>query len=148
MAEGLLIRAAEESDAASLSFLLSELGHPVDEAGAADRLRALSAAGPLFGAFVAVAGGEVVGVVTAFGTPVLHRLRPVGRISVLVVRSTHAGRGAGSALLRHAEAFLSALGCGRVELTSADHRVAAHEFYRHRGYDRQGLRFTRALQGS
>jgi GNAT superfamily N-acetyltransferase len=71
----------------------------------------------------------------------------VGRVSVLVVARPHAGQGIGSALLRHAEQFLVELGCGRIEVTSASHREAAHGFYRARGYVQQGVKFTRETSG-
>jgi len=97
--------------------------------------------------FVAVRDAAVIGLVSAFSTPVLHRALPVGRVSVLVVARPHAGQGIGSALLRHAEQFLADLGCGRLEVTSASHREAAHRFYRERGYAQQGVKFTREVSG-
>ncbi len=140
-----LLRPARPADAGALSSLLAELGHPLDPGLVADRLEAIARAGELHGAFVAAVDEEVVGVVTAFATPVLHRPDPVGRVSVLVVRSGLSGQGIGSALLAHAERFLARLGCTRVELTSAVHRTAAHGFYQRRGYEQQGLRFVRSL---
>ena len=88
-----------------------------------------------------------IGLVSAFSTPVLHRALPVGRVSVLVVAQPHAGQGIGSALLRHAEQFLVELGCGRIEVTSASHREAAHGFYLARGYLQQGVKFSREIPG-
>jgi GNAT superfamily N-acetyltransferase len=138
------IRPAQDEDAPAISALLDELGHPLAPAAVRtqlDRLRAWSQCFTL----VAVARGEVVGLVSGFATPVLHRERPVGRISALVVRGSEAGRGIGTQLLRAAERSLEDLGCARLEVTSAEHREAAHRFYLARGYRKQGLRFSREI---
>ncbi len=144
---GLEIRAAHQDDASAISELLTELGHPLEPALARGQIARIQALAPNHAVFVAVKDGAVVGLVSAFSTPVLHRALPVGRVSVLVVARTHAGQGIGSALLRHAEQFLVELGCGRIEVTSASHREAAHAFYRTRGYALQGVKFTREVPG-
>lgn len=138
------VREGREDDAAALSALLSQLGHPLPQEQVAANVRTLLST-PGHGTFVAVLRERVVGVVTAFVTPVLHRPRPVGRVSVLVVHEALAGHGIGAHLLRHAEAFLNGRGCLRVEVTSADRREAAHRFYLKNGYERQGVRFSRDL---
>ena len=138
------IRPVHEDDAAALAELLAQLGHPLALDQVAANVRALLAS-PGYGTFAAVLEERVVGAVSAFATPVLHRPRPVGRVSVLVVDEALTGRGIGAALLGHAEEFLRALGCARIEVTSATHREAAHRFYRQHGYAQQGLRFSREL---
>jgi GNAT superfamily N-acetyltransferase len=139
----LQIREAEDSDAEAISTLLSELGHPLDAASVLANLKALRARSPDFTALVALLHGTVIGLVTAFSSPVLHRPRPVGRVSILVVNASHTGHGVGSALLNRAEVFLIGRGCARIELTSAAHRHLAHEFYLRRGYQQQGVRFAK-----
>ena len=142
---GLEIRAAEPNDANAISALLTELGHPLEPALALTQIARIQALAPNYAVFVAVKDAAVIGLVSAFSTPVLHRALPVGRVSVLVVAGSHAGQGIGSALLRHAEQFLVDLGCGWIEVTSASHREAAHRFYRERGYAQQGVKFTRDI---
>jgi GNAT superfamily N-acetyltransferase len=144
---GLEIRAARQDDAGAISALLTELGHPLEPALARAQVARIHALAPGYAILVAVKDGAVVGLVSAFSTPVLHRALPVGRVSVLVVDRPHAGQGIGSALLRHAEEFLIELGCGRIEVTSASHREAAHGFYRARGYLQQGVKFSREIPG-
>lgn len=144
---GLEIRAASQDDAGAISDLLTELGHPLEPALARIQIARMQALAPNYGVFVAVKGGGVIGLVSAFSTPVLHRALPVGRVSVIVVARPHTGQGIGSALLRHAEEFLAELGCGRIEVTSASHRDAAHRFYRERGYAQQGVKFSREIAG-
>ena len=141
------IREAQEDDSGSISVLMAEMGHPLETETVSANLRAMQALAPLYGTFVAVRDGSVVGVVAAFTSSVLHRPHPVGRISVLVVTRAFAGQGIGSALLRQAETFLRDLGCGRFEVTSAAHRQEAHDFYRRRGYTQQGVRFAREFDG-
>jgi len=141
------IRAARSDDARAISDLLTELGHPLEPALALTQIARIQALAPSYAVFVAVQDAAVIGLVSAFSTPVLHRALPVGRVSVLVVAGSHAGRGIGSALLRHAEQFLADLGCGWIEVTSASHREAAHRFYRERGYAQQGFKFTREIAG-
>ena len=138
------IRTAVETDAAAISGLLRELGHPLEPALVAARITELSRVLPPHGVFVATIEGVVVGVATAFASPVLHRAEPVG-ISVLVVSSSSIGTGVGSALLLHVGAFLRGHGCERIEVTSAAHRHLAHEFYRRRGYEQQGVRLSKAI---
>lgn len=138
-----LLRDAVPEDASDISALLEELGHPLSPDHVARQLGLIRECGRAYFVVVATAGERAVGVVSGFATPVLHREHPVGRISVLVVARSHAGKGLGSTLLREADERLRAQGCGRIELTSAAHRSEAHEFYRRKGYQQQGLRFTR-----
>jgi GNAT superfamily N-acetyltransferase len=144
---GLEIRAAHRDDANAISDLLTELGHPLEPALALAQIARIQALAPTYAVFVAIKSGAVVGLVSAFSTPVLHKALPVGRVSVLVVTRAYAGQGIGSALLRHSEQFLAGLGCGRIEVTSASHREAAHAFYLARGYAQQGVKFTREVLG-
>jgi GNAT superfamily N-acetyltransferase len=145
--DGPEIRPAGQDDANAISELLTELGHPLEPALARTQIARIQALAPNHAVFVAAADAGVIGLVSAFSTPVLHRALPVGRVSVLVVARAHAGQGIGSALLRRAERFLVELGCGRIEVTSASHREAAHRFYRERGYTQQGVKFTREVPG-
>jgi len=139
------IRAARQDDAEAISDLLTELGHPLEPALARTQIARIQALAPSHAIFVAVREAGVIGLVSAFATPVLHRALPVGRVSVLVVAQSQAGQGIGSALLRHAEGFLGGLGCGVIEVTSGSHREAAHRFYRERGWAQQGVKFTREI---
>lgn len=140
-----LLRDAVPEDAPVIGALLGELGHPLAPEGVALQLRQISAFGNGYFVIVAVSKQRVVGAVSGFATPVLHREASVGRLSVLVVAHSHAGQGIGSLLVRAAEERFRAQGCGRVEVTSAGHRSEAHEFYRRKGYRQQGVRFAREL---
>ncbi|MBL8752122.1 MAG: GNAT family N-acetyltransferase [Planctomycetes bacterium] len=139
------IRAATVDDAAELARLFVELGHPaaVDELVA--RWPAFTAAGNA--ALVAAAAEGLVGLATLHRMHVLHRPRPVGRITALVVDARFRGAGVGTALVAAAERQLAAAGCGLVEVTSNLTRGAAHAFYERLGYARTSYRFARPPGG-
>jgi GNAT superfamily N-acetyltransferase len=141
------IRELQEGDSGAVSGLLFELGHPVDPETVSLNLRRIRNLSPLHRSFVAVRGDAVVGLISAFASPVLHRPHPIGRISILVVTAAVTGQGIGTALLLQAEAFLRNFDCDRIEVTSASHRLETHDFYRRRGYLQQGVRFAREFKG-
>jgi hypothetical protein len=115
------IRAAVASDAAEIARLLTALGHATDTEEVAGRWPAWSAAGN--GALVAVApGGGLAGLATLHQTHVLHRPRPVGRITALVIDP--------SVLL---------------EITCHMRRTDAHRFYERIGYEKTSLRFAKTI---
>lgn len=137
------LREARPRDAAVLARLIVELGYEVTEADVRRRLKQLRKAGepPL----VADLDGPI-GLLTWHVTPVLHRPRPVGRITMFVVADAARGEGLGSRLLEAAEARLREAGCGLVEVTSNMRRSRAHGFYEKHGYDRTSYRFAKTLQ--
>ena len=137
------VREAMPRDAAALTGLIRELGYEATEAEVRKRLAALRKRGepPL----VADRDG-VIGCLTWHVRIMLHRPRPVGRISMMVVTERARGGGVGAALLEAAEARLHALGCGLVEVTSNMKRMRAHAFYERRGYERTSYRFAKLIQ--
>ena len=140
-----VVREARLEDAAGLAQLILELGYDVSEADVAARLPQLFGLGlpPL----VAEAD-ELIGCLTMSMTMVLHRPRPVGRISMLVVTEKLRGGGVGRALVAAAEAFLTERGCGLIEVTSNVRRDRAHAFYEGLGYERTSFRFGKPLSPS
>jgi len=138
------IRAATERDAPEIARLLTALGHPTATAATRDRWPEWSAAGNA--ALVAADASErLIGVVTLHRMTVLHRPRPVGRITALIVDETARGRGVGRALVAAAEAELARAGCGLLEITSNFRLVEAHAFYAHLGYETTSVRFAKSL---
>jgi ribosomal protein S18 acetylase RimI-like enzyme len=138
----LVIRAARPADAAAITALIVALGYEVEAADVRRRMVSLVKAGH----FVLVAAkGALVGVLTTSTTAVLHRPKPVGRISMLVVAEAARGAGIGRALVTAAEERLRKAGCGLVEVTSNVKRLRAHAFYRKLGYERTSYRFGKQL---
>jgi ribosomal protein S18 acetylase RimI-like enzyme len=143
MSAAVAVRAARRGDAPSLVRLIDMLGYPHTEADVGHRLVALSEAGltPL----VAEREGRVIGCLTLSVMTVLHRPKPVGRISMLVVDEPCRGAGIGTLLVAAAEVRLREKGCGLVEVTSNARRTRAHAFYERLGYERTSLRFAKPL---
>lgn len=138
----LIIRSAKPNDAEPIATLIAALGYDVSTADVRRRMAALS--GGSQSVLVAVRG-ELVGVLTTSVTKVLHRPKPVGRISMLVVAEAERGGGIGRALVAAAEDRLRKAGCGLIEVTSNVKRLRAHAFYRKLGYERTSYRFARKL---
>lgn len=136
------IRSACPDDATAVSRLLDELGHPAPEADVRTRLGELANLA-FHVVLVAEDSSGVIGTVSGFVTPVLHRPGVTGRISVMVVAEAARGTGVGTRLLEAMEDALVARGATRLELTSNLRRADAHAFYEKRGWTRQGFRFEK-----
>ena len=142
------IRRATSRDAAEIARLLSALGHPTTSDSIARRWDEWSAVGNV--ALVADANGDanaptLAGVATLHTMEVLHRPKPVGRITALIVDEAARGHGLGRALVAAAETLLAEQGCGLLEITSNFKLTEAHTFYGHLGYERTSYRFARTL---
>jgi ribosomal protein S18 acetylase RimI-like enzyme len=138
----LALRDARPWDAAAISALIAALGY---EATAADIRRRLATLGKAGQEILVAEKGKLVGVLTTSVMNVLHRPKPVGRISMLVVAEDVRGAGIGGALVAEAEKRLAAKGCGLVEVTSNRTRLRAHAFYEKLGYERTSYRFAKGL---
>ena len=139
----LVVRDARPKDADALAALVVALGYDVTAAEVRKRLAILKKAAH----HVLIADRDgVTGVLTTSTTLTLHRPRPVGRISMMVVAEAARGHGIGAALVAEAEARLKAAGCGLVEVTSNAKRLRAHAFYERLGYVRTSHRFAKQLQ--
>jgi GNAT superfamily N-acetyltransferase len=138
------IRTACLDDAEEIARLLSLLGHLTTGAEVAQRWPAWAAAGNA-ALVVPRADGALAGAAVLHTMHVLHRPRPVGRVTALVVDLDARGLGLGRALVAAAEEACRAAGCGLMEITSHERLVEAHAFYAHIGYARTSLRFARDL---
>jgi ribosomal protein S18 acetylase RimI-like enzyme len=138
----LVLRDARPKDSEAIAALIAALGY---EAGAADIRRRLAALAKAGQQIVVAEKGRLVGVLTTSMMIVLHRPKPVGRISMLVVAEEERGAGIGAALVAEAEKRLAAKGCGLVEVTSNKKRLRAHAFYERLGYERTSYRFAKSL---
>ena len=140
------IRLATADDAAELARLLSPLGYPLstDDIGAV--WDAWVAEGNF--ALVVSAGGSLLGAITLHRMVVLHRAKPVGRITSLAVDPSARGQGLGRALMQAAEDAMAQAGCGLLEVTSHLRRTEAHDFYRHMAYEQTSFRFAKVFAPS
>lgn len=138
-----VVRAAVPEDASAVASLLDELGYPAEPPAVATRMARLSSSSD--GVLVVDSGGAPVAVATIHLIPLFHRDASVARITAFVVASHVRRRGVGSALIQACEAWGSARGAERAEVTSSDTRERAHSFYMRQGFEREGLRFTKWL---
>jgi GNAT superfamily N-acetyltransferase len=145
VSRGTQIRPADTTDAAAVNELLHQLGYPQEgTATTASRIRTWGD-DPSSAAYVADADGNVLGLVAVHVCPFFERAGSWGRIAALVVSDQARGQGVGGQLMTAAESFAAHHGCVRMEVTSADQRHDAHEFYRRRGYVDQTGRSSRFL---
>jgi GNAT superfamily N-acetyltransferase len=140
------IRPCTSDDAVAVSTLLGELGYTISIRQATEQVAELSKTGadPVF---LAVADGQVLGLLAAHLCRILQCASLVLRVTALVVDRRARRRGVGKLLMEHAEQVGYAAGCEFVELTSAMDRGAAHAFYRSMGYEPNSLRFRKSLVG-
>jgi GNAT superfamily N-acetyltransferase len=139
------IRLAHTSDAAAVNELLDQLGYP--QGGTATTATRIQAWGGdrCSAAYVADADGDLLGLVAVHICPFFERSGSWGRIVALIVSDEARHQGAGGQLVAAAESFAASRGCIRMEVTSADARRGAHEFYRRFGYIEQAGRSSRFL---
>lgn len=137
------LRLATRADVAELARLLAPLGYALEPRDVDAVWPGWEAEGNR--AWVAQGAHGLLGVVVLHRTTVLHRARPVGRITALAVDPAAQGRGLGRALVEAAERDLARAGCALIEITSHARRTAAHAFYEHLSYERTSVRFARTL---
>lgn len=138
----LFVRAARPADSQAIAALVTGLGF---ETAAKDIGRRLSALRNGREIPMVAEQGEVIGVLAWHVTPVLHRPKPVGRITMMVVADGERRRGVGRALVEAACRELRSKGCGLIEVTSNVDLSGAHGFYRRLGFERTSYRFAKAL---
>jgi GNAT superfamily N-acetyltransferase len=142
--QGHAIRTASRQDAAEIARLLTILGHQTSTSDIENRWPDwIADDNTCFAA--EKSDGSLAGIVTVHSMVVLHRPRPIGRITALVVEEAQREKGSGLALVKFAELFLAEAGCGMLEITSHARLKEAHAFYEHIGYERTSMRFAKLL---
>lgn len=140
------IRSAVAADAAAIAGLMGQLGYEASEALVVRKLAILAAhAGD--SVLLAEVDGCVAGVISLHVLELFHAEGRIGRITALVVDAGQRGRGVGEALVAAADRFFTGQGCVRAEVTSGDHRPAAHAFYAAQGYAPDERRFLKRYVG-
>lgn len=139
-----IVRPAAPEDAAGIADCLGALGYGTPAELVAAQLRDFEVS-PIDAVFVATvtADGPVAGVVSIHLIPLFHAPGQLARLTSLAVVASVRRQGVATALVDAAESFARRAGCGRVEVTSGDHRPEAHQFYRARGYLSDERRFIK-----
>jgi GNAT superfamily N-acetyltransferase len=129
-------------DAAAAAGLITQLGYPTTPAEMAQRLAAVSAH-PDYCTWVAVVGGQVVGLAgTRLGRSYAHN-GPYGQLLALVVGEGWRDRGIGALLVGQVERWFREQGAETVMVTSRHTWQAAHRFYKRLGYEDTGVRLVK-----
>ena len=135
---GVRVRAATPLDAPVVARLIALLGHQIEPGMVADRLRELTDMPQL----VAILDREIVGLCGLHLMRAIHRDRPVGRITILVIDHGHRGQGIGRALVEEAIRYFRDQGCELLEVTSNNRLRDAHGFYAVMGFEQTSTRFA------
>lgn len=136
------VRRAETDDVADIATLMSQLGYPASSKLLAEKLLQFSQACS-DEVFVAVLGGKVVGAISCHITSLFHQVGSSGRITSLVIDDGCRGSGIGRRLVGEAEKFFLSSGCVKSEVTSGEHRLDAHHFYKSCGNQEDERRFIK-----
>lgn len=136
------VRSARVDDAVQIRGLLWQLGYEVDLSLVEDRLT-LPQSDPLTEVLVVESDGLVVAVASLHAFDLFHQRGRIGRITSFAVDTAVRGRGEGAALLKAADSWFRRAGCVRGEVTSGDHRPAAHAFYESQGWLPDERRFLK-----
>jgi GNAT superfamily N-acetyltransferase len=143
MMQSHIYRLATKEDAPEIARLLTELGHAASAGSVKDVWDLWVFEGN--SAYVAAINDKLLGLATMHRMIVLHRPKPVGRITALVVDAAYRSQGIGRALVAHAEVALAQAGCGLLEITTNPSRVEAMAFYEGIGYQRTNVRLSKDL---
>ena len=141
---GVRIRDVKLRDAGAVSRLIEALGYPCDVAEAERRIRRVNAS-PRQALVVAEMRDQVCGLLSLDFMFYLPLGRESCRITALVIDEHCRKHGIGREMLRYAESAARREGSARIELTTAESRTDAHEFYRRCGFEQASLRFVKRL---
>jgi len=144
MQKDIIVRDARESDSASISHLIEELGYSITPLFISEYIRRILGKTESR-VVVAEVDSEVVGVFSLHIIPLLHKEKNLCRITALVVNEKYRGLGVGRKLVSFCEEYAKKSGCDRVEVTSRGHRMDAHRFYKMLGYEEVPKRFIKEI---
>jgi GNAT superfamily N-acetyltransferase len=137
-----VIRPADGSDSHDAVRLLAQLGYDRTADSVSDDLQT-GAAGVVY---VAVAGGQVIGLVAMSIGRQFHWGARTASVDALVVDRVSRSRGVGARLLAAAIALATGEGCILVELHSNRRRRRAHQFYKRQGFEGTSTYFVKHLR--
>ena len=140
-----LVREARYDDAGAISRLITTLGYEMCADEVAGRL--VECAGRADKVLVAEQDENVIGFLSFHAIPLFHQSGRLGRITAMAIDPLNHRQGVGRSLVRAAEKAARDCGCGRMEVTSGDHREQdAHLFYQAEGYRMDCRRFIKNLE--
>ena len=137
------VRRPEVEDAAAIAVCLAALGYDTSATLVAEKLSTLMGSSSDRVLVAEDPTNGIVGVVSIHLLPLFHAAGNLARLTALAVAAGHQRKGVGRALVAAAEAFAWEHDCGRVEVTTGDHREDAHRFYHALGYEMDERRFIK-----
>lgn len=140
-----LVRDAEQRDAAAIASLVTELGYPATGDEVARRLERLRASPGAIALVAESTSGRVAGVATGHVIPCLHSTPIVAKLTMLVVAADSRQVGVGKQLCAAIERWAQDQGAAKISVTSGLQRSGAHVFYERIGYERTGVRLTKVF---
>jgi predicted N-acetyltransferase YhbS len=138
------VRPVTEAYIGEVSYLLDELGFPVEDSEVESRLIDIQARDDDV-VLVAEGEGRVVGCVSFHLMNYFTFNKRVCRITTLIVDSSLRNQGIGKELILAAESFARQKDCLAIEVTSADYRTGAHQFYAQLGYPKTSVKFLKIV---
>jgi len=141
-----IIRDARVDDVSQLSVLINHLGYPCTPEEAKTRFDNIGQH-PDYRTLVITDGDLVIGLAGLAKCLWYEKNGTYVRILAFVVNEQYRGRGVGKQLIRAAEDWATELGCNAIVLSSGnrDERIAAHRFYKARGYEIKSSGFIKQL---
>ena len=140
-----VIRNAEQRDAAAIAALVTELGYPATGDDVSQRLKRLAASADAIALVAESTSGKVAGVATGHVLPCLHSTPIVAKLTMLVVAADSRQVGVGKQLCAGIERWAQDRGAAKISVTSGLQRSGAHVFYERIGYEKTGVRLTKVF---
>ena len=135
------IEDAKSEDAKGLAILLGQLGYPVADWEAMNKIQLQKS--PTYKLLVAKEENQVLGFIALHFYQAFHHAAPIGRITAFCIDETVRGSGIGSLLLTAAEDYFRQQQCFKIEVTSNLKRTNTHQYYRKRGYTETSRHFIK-----
>lgn len=140
------IRKATVQDAEGISVLLAQLGYPVSQRDAEEKIKTHGQQG--YSLLVAEDDSQLRGFIALHWYLAVHLPGPVARITAFCVDREYRGKGIGTELLRHVEEMALAQGCFKIEVTSNRRRIETHRYYAQHQYQQTSEHFVKFLKSS
>lgn len=142
------VRPAQPGEAAAIGGLVQELQRELGLAPAFDETQAhRMLSSPDSGMLVAVAGGDVAGLLSYNVCQGLLHAGASFRIEDLIVAGPYRQRGIGRALIAEAEREAQRLGCVEIEVSTLDDNLPAQALYRLAGFAGGAILMEKELAG-
>jgi predicted N-acetyltransferase YhbS len=138
------VRPVTETDVSDIADLPGESGFPAKDSEVESRLIAIQASDDDV-VLVAEGEGRVVGCMSLHLMNYFTFNKRVCRITTLIVDSSLRNQGIGKELILAAESFARQKDCLAIEVTSADYRTGAHQFYAQLGYPKTSVKFFKIV---